>query len=163
MRVADVMTSEPVTVGPEERVMKVAKLIADKHIGGVFVVKDGDVLGKVSRNDILQRVFPSHQEFYEDLIHNIDFDQIQHRARELAGLRAREVMQPAAISVNPDMHVMKAAALMMVRGIHRVPVVDSVGTFCGVVSRGDIFDQAIDAELTAVRMPDGTQKVVQPH
>ncbi|MEJ7660507.1 MAG: CBS domain-containing protein [Hymenobacter sp.] len=155
MRVREVMTEGAITVGAEERVLQAAQKIAGRHIGGVFVVEGDVVLGKVSRSDLLQAVFPSYEEFYDDLIHSIDFEQIQHRVRELAGLRVREVMQPAGVTVNPDMHVMKVAALMVVREIHRVPVVDSTGRFCGVVSRGDIFDRLIDAEFAAVRALTG--------
>src|SRR5579864_3636883 len=51
----DIMTRDVVTVSPHTSLRYVAKLLAGRHISGVPVVDDdGQVVGIVSENDLLQ-------------------------------------------------------------------------------------------------------------
>jgi len=50
----EIMSAEPVTVGPESTLREVADLLASRSISGVPVVSDsGDVVGVVSASDVL--------------------------------------------------------------------------------------------------------------
>ena len=53
MKVADLMTREVVSVGPEDTLREVASVLATEHVGGVPVVAGEEVLGVVSATDIL--------------------------------------------------------------------------------------------------------------
>lgn len=147
MHIRDVMKTDVVTVEPDDTVKQVADKIIQHQIGAVFVVSDDRLLGKISRQDLLEHVFPTQEEFYDDLVRNIDFEEIMHRAQELAEGSARDLMQPVTLTVDPDTHVMKVAAWMTLRGVHRVAVIDTDGRLCGVVSQGDIFDQTMSQEM----------------
>jgi len=50
----EVMTKEVVTIDPEADISELAELIEDKHINPVPVVKDGKLVGIVSRADIVR-------------------------------------------------------------------------------------------------------------
>lgn len=50
----EVMTKEVVTVDPEADISELAELIEDKHINPVPVVKEGKLVGIVSRADIVR-------------------------------------------------------------------------------------------------------------
>jgi CBS domain-containing protein len=63
-------------------------------------------------------------------------------------MRARDVMTPNVITVDPDMSVRDLAALLSERGISGAPVVDSSGRMLGIVSEGDLLH----------RMELGTEK-----
>lgn len=143
------MKTKVISVDPDDAVQSAVEKITKHQIGAVFVVSEGKLLGQISREDVLAHVLPSEQEFYDDLVHNLDFDHIQHRARELADLPARELMSPVNLTVEPDTPVMKVASWMSLRKIHRVAVVDDDGQLCGVASQGDIFDQVMKAEMAA--------------
>lgn len=52
--VADVMTSEPVTVTPETGIEELAALIVDKKFHTLPVVEDGNLVGVVGKEDILR-------------------------------------------------------------------------------------------------------------
>lgn len=147
MLVRDIMTSPVLTVSPEERLETVSQLLVRRHISGVFVIDDGEVVGCLSHRDILRRVFPTPDELYEDMVHGVDFEEIQRRARELGPLTVSEVMNRDVLTVTPETHVMKLASLMLLRDRHRVAVVDEAGRLCGVASRGDVFYRTISAEL----------------
>ncbi len=50
----EVMTKEVVTIDPEADISELAELIEDKHINPVPVVKNGKLVGIVSRADIVR-------------------------------------------------------------------------------------------------------------
>lgn len=147
MKVADIMTKRVVSVHPGDTVERVAEKITERHISGVFVTEDGKLLGQISHRDVLERVFPTYQEFYDDLAHGHDFEAIQTRARQVARLTASEVMTTDVPTVDPDTHVMKVAAWMLLRDLHRLAVVDELGKLVGVISRGDVFYRTIHREM----------------
>lgn len=53
MKVADLMTSDVTSVGPEDTLREVASVLVTEHIGGVPVVAGEDVLGVISATDLL--------------------------------------------------------------------------------------------------------------
>lgn len=157
MYVADIMTTRPVTARPTDRLSQVAKKITDRHISGVFVTQDDRLLGQISHRDVLQKIFPSYEEFYDDLAHNVDFEEIQSRAREMGDLMASEVMTQDVETVSPSVHVMKVASWMLLKDIHRLAVVDDDARLIGVVSRGDVFYKTIEQEM------NGDARYPAPH
>ena len=52
--VEDVMTRKPITFGPEAEVGQIAQAMHDKHINRVVIVEGGEVVGIVSRHDIIR-------------------------------------------------------------------------------------------------------------
>ncbi len=57
--VADVLTADPVTVGPEDRVEKAARLLVEHDVGCVPVVDGGRLVGIVTASDLL-RAYVEH-------------------------------------------------------------------------------------------------------
>lgn len=56
LRAKDVMTKEVVTVQPDEPITRVAELLVAKNVKRVPVVTSGQMIGVVSRADILARI-----------------------------------------------------------------------------------------------------------
>ena len=56
LSVADVMTSNVVTVPPTESAILVAKLMGEKHINRIPIVDNDKVVGIVTRGDIIKAV-----------------------------------------------------------------------------------------------------------
>jgi CBS domain-containing protein len=54
-------------------------------------------------------------------------------------MRARDVMTPNVIAVDPEMSVYDLARLLSERGVSGVPVLDSEGRLVGVVTEGDLL------------------------
>ena len=154
MLVRDIMTTKVITVSPGTPVEEVARLIAEKKISGVFVVKDGHPVGQISHADLLRHTHPTPAELYEDFVHNGDYEEIEHRISDLVGVPAGELMRPGLLMVSPDTPVMKVSAMMLVRDVHRAAVIDDTG-LCGVVSRGDVFHHLIRAEVSKKRRKAG--------
>ena len=152
MRVSDIMTTDVLTVSPNDRIEKAARLIAEHGISGVLVVDKGRLVGKVSHSDLLKRLFPTHSELYEDWAHNHDFEQLEMRASELIECKVVDCMSEDAIAIDGDAPVMKAASGMLLKDVHRVAVTDDDQKLMGIVSRGDIFYHTLQNALETSAM-----------
>jgi len=54
LTVREVMTKQVVTIGPEQTVEEAAMLLLGHRIGGLPVVRDGELIGIITETDILQ-------------------------------------------------------------------------------------------------------------
>ncbi|MCA1491786.1 CBS domain-containing protein [Ensifer sp. NBAIM29] len=61
-RVGDVMTAEPATVDEDAPIKRVASLMRERGIKRVPVIRDGELVGIVSRADLLQAIFSARQD-----------------------------------------------------------------------------------------------------
>lgn len=108
---------------PDDRVEDAARLLAEKRIGALPVLQDGEVIGIFSERDLLYCV-----------------------AKEGASALqrpVREVMTSPAISVESRMAVLEAASMMTRRRIRHLPVIDD-GQLIAFVSIGDLVKYRID-------------------
>jgi CBS domain-containing protein len=134
--VADVMTSDVVTVGPNASFRDIVAIVEQRHVSAVPVVdEDRHVLGVVSETDLLRK---------EEYL-------MPWRSRRLArrgdradrakanGTVASELMTSPAICVGLGTSLPTAARLMTDHDITRVVVVSADGTLAGIVSRSDLL------------------------
>lgn len=106
----EIMSSPPVTIGPDQSVIELAALLSKHRISGVPVVDDqGRLLGVATEADVIQR----------------------------AGDRVCEVMTGSVATVTEDTPVEEIAACFVRHRIKRVPVLRD-DRVVGVVSRADI-------------------------
>jgi CBS domain-containing protein len=135
MRVAEVMTTEVVTVTPETTLKEVATLMAARGISGAPVVDEHrHVLGVVSEADILAKERkPRQQSRFARMLGYPEPTDAKAAART-----AGEAMTAPAIVIAPDRRVDAAATLMLDRQVNRLPVVDQAGTLVGIVTRADL-------------------------
>lgn len=147
MKVKDVMVTEVTTVAPETSLKDVATILAERGISGLPVVDSGGaVVGVVSEADILLK-----QTAPEPRRGGVLGWLLGSPAPEDAKLDARtagDAMTSPAVTVEPDRPVARAAALMVEKGVNRLPVVRD-GELVGIVTRADIVRAFIrdDAEI----------------
>lgn len=136
VRARDVMTSEPIHVGPDTPAVDVAQLLAYRHISGVPVV-DGDlhVLGVVSEADLLVKAVP--EDDLEPLLH-LPTHRTHERQRRFRGHTAGEVMTSDAVTADEDTPVGTLARTMLEHAINRIPIVRG-GRLVGIVTRNDLL------------------------
>lgn len=125
--------SEVVTLTIEHTVAEAVKLLAERRIGAVPVMRGEQVAGIFSERDVIHCV----------------------AARGAAGLDGTvgEAMTAPAITVARDEAVLGALTLMTRRRIRHLPVVDG-GRLVGFVSIGDLVKYRIDkieADAEAMR------------
>lgn len=144
MRIKDLMTPDPVVVPPDMTVGALVRLLADRHLSGVFVVDAaGAPLGVVTEADLVRRLAPQDEEGLGWLARlAVDADRAARRYARAHGRCARDVMSPTLVAVEADAPAAEAAQLMCDRRIRRVAVMRD-GRLVGVVSRADLLKAVV--------------------
>jgi CBS domain-containing protein len=123
LRVADLMTLDPVTVPIDATIEEAESLLRDFRISGLPVVDEHNrLVGVISQTDLLYLAMPTVQAL------------IRHRG---SGLRIGEVMSVPAMTVDAMATLTKAARIMDRNHLHRLVVVDGAGRPVGVLSSMD--------------------------
>jgi len=133
--VADVMTRDVVTVGPDAGFRDIADLLVNRSISAVPVIDEAStVLGIVSEADLLAKLE------YSDRVPNHPLVLRRARAQraKAGGDTAADVMTAPAVTIAPDASVAQAARAMEAARVKRLPVVDADGHLIGIVSRRDL-------------------------
>lgn len=142
MTVEELMSRDVITVQPDTPLKEVAELLCKHRISGVPVVADHRVIGILSQTDIVAkergRLAPRRFRRKDDA----------KRTAHTAG----DAMSEPPVVVEPWRSASSAAALMLERGVNRLPVVDG-GSLVGIVTGTDLVrafargDQEIEREI----------------
>lgn len=119
--VATILTKKGHTVASvteTDWVLDAARLMRDKHIGSVIVVRDATVVGIFTERDTLYRVIAE--------------------GKDPAATRVSEVMTAPVTTISPDASLLDCAQLMTSRRMRHIPVIES-GKLAGIVTAGDIM------------------------
>jgi len=127
LRVRDVMTTDVRTMGPNDRLEVADELMQQGGFRHVVVVDEGRVVGVVSRRDI----------FHGALAWSLGQGRKAYEAR-LGTSAAKEVMASDVATVDPEVPLAEAAALMRRRQIGCLPVVAG-DRLVGVITEGDFL------------------------
>lgn len=111
------------TVEPEDPVLEAIRLMADRHVGALLVMKGGELAGIVSERDYARKVI---------LL-----------GRSSSATPVWQIMSSPVITVTPDTSVQDCMRLMTDRRVRHLPVV-SGGQVVGVISIGDLVKQFIE-------------------
>jgi CBS domain-containing protein len=130
LRVADLMTIDPVVIGVDATIEDAEALLRHHHISGLPVVDlSGRLVGVISQTDLLYLAVPSVQAL------------IRHRPR---GIRVGEVMSTPAITIDAAATLRQAARVMHDRALHRLVAVDEHQRPIGVIAAMDFVALAAD-------------------
>jgi len=151
--VQDVMTSDVVTVCPEDSIHEAARRLTGNRISGMPVVTGSLVVGIVSESDLIAALTPPAER--EQGMTLLDFvmwnrepaDQSQEPAL------VDDVMSRVVATIAPTATMWEAAAAMHRRGVKRLPVTDNDGRLIGIVSRADLV-RAIAQQQVGSRGPN---------
>ena len=148
MLVKQIMQVNVQTVSPDDPVAKVARMIMLHRIAGIPVVDErGRVVGIISEQDILKAMFPSYSEFIESSMSHRDFEDMEDRYLDVSKKKVRDLMKSPVFSIGPDTPVLKAASMMIIKRIRRIPVMDG-DRLVGIVSQGDVHKAFFQRMIT---------------
>jgi CBS domain-containing protein len=152
MRVKDMMSSPVLSVAPDRGIKAIAQLLDRNRVAAVPVVENGQVVGIVSKSDLVTR-----EQAFE-----LDAGWIGRRLHRppqpRQGRTARDVMTSPALTVAPTLSAVGAAWLMTEHDAHHLPVVDR-DKLVGIVSRSDLVrafarsDDQIREEIVGEVLP----------
>ena len=146
MKIAELMTREVVSVGPEASLKEVAQLLVEHRISGLPVCDEaGRIVGVVSEADILQReTGPIEREGHFAWLFD---DTARADARKAAARTAGEAMSSPAITVESYRAAAAAARTMLEEGVNRLPVVNYHGKLVGIVTRADLVRAFVRSDV----------------
>ena len=122
------MTSEVYTEEPNTPMLEAHKLMREKGIRRMPVVRRGKVVGIMTRSDV-RSAEPSSAT-------SLNVWEMNYL---LAQLRVRDVMTKKPFTIHPEDTIKKAAELMHEHRIGALPVVDSKDQLVGILTESDVF------------------------
>lgn len=117
------------SIGPIETVFDAISMMADRHIGALPVMLDGQMVGIVSERDYARKVI------LED--------------KSSKQTRVSEIMTREVVSVSTQDRVEDCMALMGEYHIRHLPVVEE-GVIVGMLSSRDLFAEIIDEQASTI-------------
>jgi len=133
MNVRDLMTTSPITVGPETPVLDARQLMIDKRFRHVLIADGPKLLGIVTDRDIRLNL-PSPAT-------SLSVWEINYL---LARLTVASVMTKSLVTVSPRQDSREAALLMLDHKIGALPVVDG-GHLVGIITETDLLRAYVKA------------------
>lgn len=116
-------------VSPDGCVYDAIEMMADKHVGALMVVFEGNLVGVVSERDYARKVI------------------LQGKSSKQT--QVKEIMTSPAIFVTPEQTVEDSMRIMTDKHIRHLPVVED-GILLGVVSIGDLVKWMISAQQQTI-------------
>ncbi|AMA44263.1 CBS domain-containing protein [Pseudomonas monteilii] len=118
------------TIGPEDSVLEALKTLAEKNIGALPVVEDGQVVGIVSERDYARKLVL--------------------KGRSSAATPVREIMSSPVFTVEPRHNLEYCMSLMTNRHLRHLPVVAN-GELMGLLSIGDLVKETIAEQANLIQ------------
>jgi len=147
MIVKDIMNTAVKTAKSDTLIKDIASVMCLNKISGVPVVGDDNSLeGVLSEKDILRVMFPDVKQIMEEG-NKVNYDSITADYTNVLEKKAGDLMTQAVASVTPDMPLLKAASMMCVKNIRRIPVTDDGNKLVGIVSIGDVHKAIFQESL----------------
>jgi len=150
--VSDIMRRDTHAVPPETPLDEIMRLIDSNDIQRVAVVdKEGRFLGLISDRDLLIAFSPDFPDaIWDQFLSIVPFSERGKRHREFKDrLRAKtagEVMNTDIVTVQETTPIDAAIALMIEKGLKRLPVLDPGGKFTGMISRDSLLRTGFDRQ-----------------
>ncbi len=111
------------SIGPEDPVLEAIRLMADRHVGALVVMKGEELVGIVSERDYARKVI------------------LMGRASDETPVW--EIMSSPVVTVAPNQTLDDCMRLVTAKRIRHLPVVDD-GKLVGMISIGDLVKAVIE-------------------
>jgi len=119
VKVSEVMSDKVFVVDINETVQMAAIIMREKDISGLIVIEDENAVAVIAIDDIIKKVVAEN---------------ISPR-----DIKVRDIMSSSIITAQDDESLTDAAMRMAANDISRIPVLDSEGNLCGIVTKTDML------------------------
>ncbi|TVY00674.1 CBS domain-containing protein [Cohnella terricola] len=138
-KIADIMSSDCITVSRKDNIQQTARLMRDNDIGFIPVVEGRNLIGVVTDRDLVIRGYANDRQGTASI---------------------EDVFTEGVRTVSPDMSVDEAANIMASEQIRRLPVVQN-GILEGIVSLGDMAVREIFVNEAGEALSDISENGIQ--
>ncbi|MFN3856156.1 MAG: CBS domain-containing protein [Caulobacter sp.] len=129
MQISEVMTANPQAAKPSDTVAEVARRMNDIDTGAMPVVEDGQIRGIITDRDIVLRVVGEQRGF---------------------DTKVSEVMTTEVQTCRQDASIADVIYQMQDKQVRRILIVDDKENLTGIVSLGDVAQEASARKAGAV-------------
>ena len=144
MLVKNIMAKNVITIKNTATYYEAAKILYQHKISGAPIVDDnGKLIGMITEKDLFKVQYPFYKSYYENPELYIDAEDRENKANEIKDDGIEKFFSHEITTVTPETLIMQAGAMLIAKGIHRMPVVDGKGKIVGIISRGDIFREVL--------------------
>ena len=126
-QITKLMFVKPRTVKIGDSIADAAKLMKGEETGIAPIVEDGRLIGVVTDHDITVRVVAE--------------------GRDPQTTKVEEVASRELVTIDPEMALDDALAVMAHHDVRRLPVIEEDGTLVGIVAHADVL-RHVEAERT---------------
>lgn len=137
--VKTIMSSNLITVAPQDKLTTVKEIFDKHHIHHIPVVRFKEMVGLISKTDFLYfiRGFTRNEE-----------DRFVNEAR-LRAYTAEDIMTTGLAKIDPEERINVALTIFMENRFHAVPIVNSEHELVGIVTTFDVIKALSDEPVTA--------------
>jgi CBS domain-containing protein len=118
------------SIGPDASVYQAVRVMAEKSIGALPVIANGELVGILTERDYARKV--------------------ALQSRSSKDTAVGEIMTTPVVSVSPDQTVEECMRLMTHTRIRHLPVIDR-GRVVGIVSIGDLVRKVVVAQSEIIQ------------
>jgi len=142
--VAEIMTTDVVTVSPETSLQEAIQILAEREISGLPVVDStGDLVGVISETDLTWQATgvdtPPYIMFLDSVIYLQNPAKHNDEVHKALGQTVSEAMSERPATVTASQSVREAARIMHDKKVRRLPVVDEQSKLVGMITQGDVI------------------------
>ena len=139
MKVRDIMESEVFAIPVHASYEDAARVLYTQDVSGAPVIDaDGNLVGTISEKDLFRIMYPFYKSYYEHPESYVDYEEREHKIDEIRTHRVDSFMTRDVVTIHPEAPVMRAGAIMLARGVNRLPVVEE-GKLIGMITRNKIY------------------------
>jgi CBS domain-containing protein len=130
--IADIMTSEVLTISPGNTLHEAAQLMGEKHIGSLIVIKYDTPVGIITEGDLLNVVSKGIP---------LEMDWIRS-SPSIRNQKVEKAMSFPLVRICANYTLKDAARTMIEKRIRRLGVCDArdAGNLCGIITTSDMID-----------------------
>jgi len=128
MLVKNWMSKEVITVDAEDSMQNAIFILQEQKIKILPVMKQGNLEGIITDRD-LKKASPSDAT-------TLDMHELMYL---ISKVRVGDIMKKEVITIQPDLTIEEAAAILLENRISGLPVVDKQNQLVGVITQSDIF------------------------
>lgn len=155
MKVASQIFKKPVTIKQDADIGTAIRLFYNLKLSTLPVVNDKKKLvGIIAEKDILQKLLPSFEELLSGSDLNSSVEIMEENLPLFMKQSVRMLMSTDPKSVKMDTPILKAQSIMMLNGIHRLPVVNDKKEVVGIITQTDVFRALASKEIPNMDIAD---------
>lgn len=164
MLVKEIMVTNVRTTTPDNMVSEVALTMCFNKISGMPVVdNNNNLVGVISKKDILHAMYPKVNEFIGDGVGAlaINFESLETEYQDVMNQKVKGLMTSNLFTVSENEPILRAVSIMGLKKIRRIPVAND-GKLVGIVSMGDVHKEIFQKNLANLQPSEAvTPKEIQ--